>query len=142
MQKVLIFTVLLSALAACSFLRGSNDPSLLTKTSWRLVKIESEDGGKIYIENRSNYAITFLDNNKVNLKIDCNQAMTEWTSIGDTQLQFGNISSTRALCSKESLYNRIVSDFPYIRSYLLEENSLTLILMADGGRYEFEPNPN
>jgi len=47
---------------------------------------------------------------------------------------------TRAMCANPSLHDRLVKQWPYIRSYLMKDDHLYLSLMADGGVYEFEPS--
>ena len=48
---------------------------------------------------------------------------------------------TRAACPPASLHDRLVRDFPLIRSYVMKDGHLFLALMADGGTYQFEPIP-
>jgi len=42
-------------------------------------------------------------------------------------------------CPPESLHDHLVKQWPFVRSYVLEDGHLFLSLMADGGIYEFEP---
>ena len=64
-----------------------------------------------------------------------------WTSASSGQLQFGELALTRALCPTGSLYDDLVRQWPQVRSYLVKDARLFLILMADGGSIEFEPSP-
>ena len=45
---------------------------------------------------------------------------------------------TRAACPPGSLHDRLVRQWPFIRSYVIKDGRLFLSLMADGGVYEFE----
>jgi membrane-bound inhibitor of C-type lysozyme len=43
------------------------------------------------------------------------------------------------MCPPESVHDRIVKDWVFVRSYTIKDGHLFLSLMADGGIYEFEP---
>lgn len=43
------------------------------------------------------------------------------------------------MCPPDSLHDRMVKDWEFVRSYTLKDGHLFLALMADGGIYEFEP---
>jgi hypothetical protein len=58
---------------------------------------------------------------------------------GSSQLQFGPLALTRALCPTGSLHDQIVKQWGNIRSFVIRDGHLFLALMADGGIYEFEP---
>jgi para-nitrobenzyl esterase len=62
-----------------------------------------------------------------------------WKSPGPNQLEFGPLALTRAMCPPGSLHDRIVKQWPFVRSYIIKDGRLFLSLMADGGIYEFEP---
>ncbi|MFL5501892.1 MAG: META domain-containing protein, partial [Gemmatimonadaceae bacterium] len=49
------------------------------------------------------------------------------------------LATTRAYCSRGSLYDDIVRNWPYVRSYTIRNGHLYLALQANGGTYEFEP---
>ena len=49
--------------------------------------------------------------------------------------------STRAACPPGSLYNRVVKDMPFVRSFVIKDGGLHLALMADGGIYNYSPMP-
>jgi para-nitrobenzyl esterase len=55
---------------------------------------------------------------------------------------FGPLALTRAMCPPGSMHDRVVRDWEYVRSYVLEDGHLFLSLMADGGIYEYEPLPS
>ena len=75
-------------------------------------------------------------------RIDCNRGRAIWKSSGSSQLQFGPLALTRALCPPGSLHDQIVKQWPNIRSYVIKDGRLFLALMADGGIYEYQPRPS
>jgi para-nitrobenzyl esterase len=44
-------------------------------------------------------------------------------------------------CPEGSMHDQIVKHLPNIKSYVVRNGHLFLALMADGGQYEFEPQP-
>jgi len=108
-------------------------------TAWQLVKFQSSDGQMLTPDDKAKYTITFGNDGRVSARIDCNRGSGTWKSSGPNQLQFGPMATTRAMCPPESLYDRIVKDWEFVRSYTIKDGHLFLALMADGGIYEFEP---
>ncbi len=113
----------------------------LAGTSWQLVNIEYMDDTTITPDDRSKYSIAFDANGRVSIKADCNRLNGAYTYSSPSDLQFGPLMSTRAACPPESLYNRIVKDMPYVRSFVIKDGQLHLALMADGGIYNYSPMP-
>lgn len=108
-------------------------------TSWRLVKFEGGDGTILTPDDRAKYTIAFGTDHRLSARIDCNRGSGTWTSSGPPQLEFGPLALTRAMCPPDSLHDRIVKHWAYVRSYVMQNGHLFLSLMADGGIYEFEP---
>lgn len=108
-------------------------------TSWQLVQFQSGDGTVLTPDDPTKYTIAFTAAGQINMQIDCNRGRGTWTSEEPNQLVFGPLATTRALCPPGSLFNRIVRDWQYVRSYTLQDGNLFLSLMADGGIYEFAP---
>jgi membrane-bound inhibitor of C-type lysozyme len=111
----------------------------LQGTTWQLVKFQGGDGTTLTPDNRTKYSLEFMPDGRVAARIDCNRGRGTWMSSGPNQLAFGPLALTRAMCPPGSLHDRMVKDWPYVRSYLLKDGHLFLSLMADGGIYEFEP---
>ena len=111
----------------------------LSGTSWQLVRIQSMDDKVATPTDRSKYTMTFGADGRVNMRVDCNRGSGTWKSTEASQLVFGPMAMTRAMCPPGSLHDRIVKDLPYVRSYVIKEGHLFVSLMADGGIYEFEP---
>jgi para-nitrobenzyl esterase len=108
-------------------------------TSWQLVKFQGSDDRTLTPDDRSKYTIAFNSDGGLNARIDCNRGRGTWKSSGPSQLQFGPLALTRAMCPPGSLHDVIVKHWDFIRSYVIRDSQLFLTLMADGGIYEFEP---
>lgn len=111
----------------------------LGNTSWRLVQIMSMDDNTYRPDDPSLYTLNFGADGTVSLLADCNRGTGTWLSESDSQLQFGPIAATRAMCPPESLHDRYLSQFEWVRSYVLQDGHLFLATMADGSIIEFEP---
>ncbi|MDM9382352.1 carboxylesterase family protein [Chlorogloeopsis sp. ULAP01] len=118
---------------------SSGNQTSLVGASWQLVKFQSGDGTTLTPKDKSKYTIAFATDGGVSVRIDCNRGRSTWKSSGANQLQFGVLALTRAKCPPDSLHDRIVKDWPFVRSYVIKDSHLFLSLMADGGIYEFEP---
>ncbi|PSB16076.1 carboxylesterase [filamentous cyanobacterium CCP2] len=117
----------------------SNAVNDLGGTSWQLVQFQSGDGTVLTPDDPTKYTIAFTATGQISMQIDCNRGRGTWTSEEPNQLVFGPLATTRALCPPGSLFDRIVRDWQYVRSYTLQDGNLFLSLMADGGIYEFAP---
>jgi para-nitrobenzyl esterase len=105
------------------------------------VKIQSMADSTFTPSDPSRYTITFGADGRASLRVDCNRGSATWTSEASGHLVFGPASMTKVMCPPESLYNRVVRDLPYVRSYILRGGKLHLATMADGAIYELEPIP-
>jgi para-nitrobenzyl esterase len=135
-----VVAVALVTISTTSASAQTPSPSL-SGTSWQLVRIQSMDDKVARPTDRSKYTMTFGADGRVNMLVDCNHGSGTWTSAEASQLVFGPMAMTRAMCPPGSLHDRIVKDMPYVRSYVIKDGHLFLSLMADGGIYEFEPMP-
>jgi uncharacterized protein len=115
--------------------------SHLAGTSWQLVRIQSADARAIVLRagQREKYTLSFGTDGRVALRADCNRGQGTWSSVGGTQLLFGDIAMTRGDCAPGALDDRFLRDLSYVRSFMQRGGRLYLSLMADGGIYEFEP---
>ncbi len=111
----------------------------LAGTAWRLVKIMSMDDTDYVPDDPSLYTLEFGADGAMSVRADCNRGTGSWTSESAGQLTFGLIAATQAVCPPESLHDRYMSQFPWVRSYVMEEGHLFLATMADGSIIEFEP---
>ena len=106
--------------------------------SWQLVRFQGGDDTVRVPDDRAKYTVEF-DEGQVSVRIDCNRGRGGWKSAGAGQIEFGPLATTRAACQPESLHDQIVKQWGFIRSFVFKDNHLFLVLMADGGTYEFEP---
>jgi hypothetical protein len=124
---------------ACAQTPSRDGMKDLGGTSWRLVKSMGGDDTILTPDDRSKYTISFEADGHVSARIDCNRGRGTWESSGPNQLRFGLLATTRAMCPPGSLFDRVVRDWPYVRSYIIKDGHLYLSLMADAGIYEYEP---
>jgi para-nitrobenzyl esterase len=124
--------------SACAQVAPQGAAESLGGTSWQLVRFQGGDDRVLVPDDRANYTIAFGADGSVSARIDCNRGRGTWTSAGPSQLQFGPMALTRAMCPPGSLHDHIVRHWHYVRSYVIRDGRLYLSLMADGGIYEFE----
>ena len=129
------------ALFACAQMQPQSAAAALGGTSWQLVRFQGGDGAVLTPDDRSKYTLAFSADGVVTARIDCNRGRGGWKSAGPSQIEFGPMAITRAMCPPGSLHDQIVKQLPHVRSYVLKDGRLFLSLMADGGIYEFEPAP-
>jgi heat shock protein HslJ len=115
------------------------DTGSLAGTSWRLVEIKSMDDSVYAPENPDHYTLTFGSDGSMSVTADCNRGTGSWKSESAGQLQFGVIAATQAMCPPNSLHDRFMGQFEWVRSYVLKDGHLFLATMADGSIIEFEP---
>lgn len=130
---------LMAVAAACAPAPASEDVADLTGTSWRLVRFEGGDGTVLLPADSATYTLEFLETGRLAARIDCNRGQGTWSAEGPGQVAFGPLALTRAACPPAPLTDRLVKDWPFVRSWLLRDGHLFLGLMADAGIYEFEP---
>lgn len=137
--KILLIVPALAWAWACTQTPQRDAKADLGGTSWQLVKFQGGDDRVLVPDDRAKYTIAFGADGSVSARIDCNRGRGSWTSAGQSQLQFGPMALTRAMCPSGSLHDHIVKQWGYVRSYVIRDGRLFLSLMADGGIYEFEP---
>lgn len=146
--------LLLGAGAALLFLAagcagtGAGTPPRLANTAWQLVAIQSMDDtqGTTRIADPTRFTLRFGADGRATLRLDCNRGSGSYAlaPVADGtsgSLTFGPVAATRALCPPPHLDERVARDLAYVRSYLLRDGRLYLSLMADGGIYEWQPDP-
>ena len=134
----LLLAVLLLA-SSCARMPPQEAPVSLGGTSWQLVRFQGGDDKVLVPDDRAKYTIAFGTDGIISSRIDCNRGRGAWSSPGPSQLQFGPLALTRAMCPPGSLHDHIVKQWAFVRSYVIRDGRLFLSLMADGGIYEFEP---
>jgi len=111
----------------------------LAGTSWRLVKIQSMDDTTHVPDDPSKYMLSFGEDGTAQIVADCNRGTGSWKSESASQLEFGVIAATQAMCLPDSLHDVYMKQFEWVRSYVIEGGHLFLSTMADGSIIEFEP---
>lgn len=89
------------------------------------------------------YTMRLTPDGRAAFQLDCNRDTTSYT-VGTSEprrgaITFGNVAMTRAMCPPGSLDSRIASDMEYVGSYMMQGDTLSLSLMADGGIYAWKP---
>jgi heat shock protein HslJ len=121
--------------------RGASTGFAFGGTQWQLVEIQSMDDTSFKPQDRSHYTINFTPDGRALIRADCNRAAATWTVKGASELEFGPMASTRMKCSADSLWERYIAQFEWVRSYVTRDGHLFLATMADGAIIEFEPLP-
>lgn len=138
MRFARLFLVLLFLLTACTSIMPVSTAESLGGTSWQFVRFQGGDGRLLVPDDRSRYTIAFGADGGVSVRFDCNRGHGTWKSTVPGQIEFGPMALTRAMCPPGSLHDQFVSQWEYLRSYVMRDGRLFLSLMADGGIYEFE----
>jgi para-nitrobenzyl esterase len=138
-MKVAITGAVLALACGCAT-PAADEPASLAGTSWQFVKFTGGDGSVLAPDDKSKYTLAFGADGRFNVRFDCNRGFGGWKSAGKSQLEFGAMGLTRAMCGPESLHDHFVKQWPHVRSYVVRDGRLHLALMADGGIFEFEPS--
>ena len=126
---------------------GALSGNPLAGTSWRLVEFQSMDDaiGTVRPDDPSLYTMRLNSDGTVTMRLNCNHAHGTWSvkpggNGVSGRFEFGQLTTTRALCPPPSMDESIAAHAKFIRSYLLKNDRLYLSLMADGGIYAWEPD--
>lgn len=139
MRRVLLLALLASGCAQTPPPSGA--PVGLVGPTWQLIRFRGGDDKVTIPGDRTSYTLAFRADGTVSARIDCNRGHGGYKLSGKSQIEFGPMAITRAMCPPGSMHDHVVKQLPYIRSYLIKDGHLFLSLMADGGTYEFEPAP-
>jgi len=138
-RLISFFMTALLALMPVGALGAYPASSELAGTAWQLVKIMSMDDTVYEPKDRTLYRMQFKQDGRVAILADCNRGTGSWSSESAGRLEFGPIASTKALCPPESLSEKYLAEFQWVRSYVMKEGHLFLATKADGSIIEFEP---
>ena len=137
--------VLASVAIACAVSSAATQKSAggnsLSGTSWRLVKFQGPDERTFTPDDKSKYTITFGNDGRVRVRVDCNRGSSTWRVNAKGELQFGSWSRTSAKCGPGSLHDQIVNEGAAVRNFVIKDGHLFLSGMEGGGYYELEPVP-
>ena len=115
--------------------------SPLQGTTWQLVTFKGGDDRTLTPDDQTKYTLSFLAGGRLAARLDCNRGQGSWKSPAPSQLELGPLALTRAKCPDGSMHDQMVTQWTSVRSYVIKDGHLFLSLMADGGIYEFEPQP-
>jgi D-alanyl-D-alanine carboxypeptidase len=90
------------------------------------------------VEMPENYSVTFNEDGTLNLMADCNNASGSYT-VGDSSLTIAMGPSTMAACPEGSRGDQLVQLMTGAAIYFIEDDTLFIDLMADGGTMAFRP---
>ena len=113
--------------------------SALSDASWKLVQIMSMDDTVDTPRIRTKYTLTLNADGEAVMHADCNLQRRSWRSEGQNQIRFGPVATSPAECAPGSISGRYLTQFEWVRSYVIEDGHLFLATMADGAIIEFEP---
>jgi heat shock protein HslJ len=128
-------------LAACTTADGGagGSQSPLVGT-WRLVELQSSDDaiGTTRPDDPAKYELTLNADGSVAMLLNCNRGFGQWKSEGPSEITFGQMGMTRAMCLGDSLDTRIAQQMEFVRTYVIQGNRLSLNMFADGGNLVWE----
>lgn len=131
--------IVAASVTAVTFAGLQKSGSMLSGTSWQLVKFQGPDEKTFAPDDRSKYTITFGSNGRVTVRVDCNRGSSTWKVTANGELQFGSWSRTNAKCGAGSLHDQIVTEGADVHNFDLKDGKLFLFGMPRGGYYELEP---
>lgn len=119
--------------------RYNRDPTpSISGTAWQLVEIQMMNDRVFVPTAPERYTAEFSTGGRFSARADCNRLSGSYADI-DSQLLFGPIASTKALCSTDSLYQIYTDAFHAVHSYVLEAGDLYLAFGPDSGILKFAP---
>jgi heat shock protein HslJ len=111
---------------------GARTGTSLVGTEWQWQALVGGDGSAIAPGDPSSYTIEFADDGSVAIRADCNRGTGSYSATaGSLTIEVGGV--TRALCSEGSLSDRYLRDLGFVRTYVIEDGTLHLNLLADAG---------
>lgn len=111
----------------------------LAGTRWQLAQILTADGALLLPHDPSLYSLAFLEEGRVALRVDCNQAGGPWSSEAPGQLSLGPLISTLAACPPGSLAGEMMPAIEAVEAYGFEAGNLRLGTAGQGASFLFTP---
>jgi heat shock protein HslJ len=109
---------------------------------WQLTEFLDNAGGPTPVDDLMKYTLQLGPDGLAFMKADCNQGNASYTISGNG-IEFGQGTTTLALCGPESLSDRFLQELTFVRSFVIDQSGATdqlvLSLMADGGSLRFSP---
>jgi len=110
----------------------------ISGTGWQLVEIQMMNNRVFVPTAPERYTAEFAPDGSFSASADCNRLSGSYADI-DSQLLFGPIASTKALCSSGSLYQIYTDAIHASHSYVLEAGELYISFGPDSGILRFAP---
>jgi heat shock protein HslJ len=109
---------------------------------WELTAFEDSNGVATPVDDPASYTLQFLPEGLVAINADCNAATAEYI-ISGSDLTFGPIASTLALCPPESQSDQFLQQLALIDTFSYDEEEVShnlLLGLSDGGTLRFAPS--
>jgi len=111
---------------------GGGAPTTIVGSTWQWQELAGGDGSITTVDDPARYTIEFRDDGTVAVRADCNSGFGTYREAGGG-LEISVTGVTRAACPEGSLADLYVRDLGFVRTYVLEEGTLHMNLMADAG---------
>jgi heat shock protein HslJ len=124
MNRIILALLVLVALTNCNAIKPENGPLKLDGPEWKLVAINHKN-----IINNGRASLTFDGKDlEVKGKAFCNSVKADYGLMGDTQLTFETIVSTKIYCDGVmDLENQMVSNMQKVKHYQIKNGMLYLL---------------
>ncbi|MGR9101096.1 MAG: META domain-containing protein [Gammaproteobacteria bacterium] len=145
MKQLFIAAVLIVLQSGCSTsgqsvsLTRSQDPKAVLGKTWQWQETVTP-AGKIAPANPERYTLLLSPGGWAQMRFDCNRGGGGY-EIGEGQLSFGPMMSTRMACPGASLYTTYMKHLQEVRTFFVENGELYLELPIDGGTLHFRRQP-
>lgn len=106
--------------------------------TWQLVEIQYMDDTVKTPTDSSQYTLTLKADGSFAAQLDCNNATGPYTLDG-SQLRFGEMAATMALCPAESLADSYANGLRAATSFVIEDGDLFIAFGPDAGILHFAP---
>jgi len=114
-------------------------PAPFIGPTWWLVAHQSMDDAIGTHYPAAPYSLRFDPDGSLLLRAHCNRGQGRWLYDAPSGLRLGPLALTRAACAPTGLYDRVVTDLDYVRSFVMKGGGLFLATLADGAILEFRP---
>jgi uncharacterized protein YecT (DUF1311 family) len=114
-------------------------PAPFIGPTWWLVAHRSMDDAIGTRHPAAPYSLRFEPDGTLLLRAHCNRGRGRWLYDEPSGLRLGPLALTRAACAPTGLYDRVVTDLDYVRSFVMKDGGLFLATLADGAILEFRP---
>ncbi len=111
----------------------------LVGSSWQLAELRTAGGQVLIPSDPSLYTLSFLEDARLGLRVDCNQAGGPWSAPAPGEITIGPLVTTLAACPPGSLAPEVLPALESVTSYSLEGGLLRLGPASGGPSLLFWP---